>query len=214
MAFRKWGIFMLGLGVVVGSARATTTFSTVAAFNTAAALAGLAVGPTITFTGDTDITNITTLTDSSVVFTSGDMNVELISGWPDGNVIGAGTGAGSISIAPPTTYYAFGFSIVTVSGAAYPLDVTFNDGTSHDFSVTSSGSMGNAVFFGDISTAPVTTLEVSTNFNGLIFGVDDVQIGSQSAQSGTPEGPTNLLIGSGLTALYWLHRRRRQPLLV
>lgn len=210
MISHKFGIFILGLGLIAGSARATTTFNTALAFdNAVAADTGLTLAPTITFTDDADATLLTTFTDtgSDVTFTSADMNVEneTADGWSGGNLIRAGTGAGSISIAPASAYYAFGFSIVTVSGGAYPMSVTFNDGAAEDFSVTASSTNGTAIFFGVISTAPITGLEVSTASEGMTFGIDNVQTAA------TPEGSTNLLIGSGLIGLTFLHRRRRRP---
>lgn len=211
--FHRYGVLMLGLGMMAGSARATTTYSTAATFANAAATAGLVLAPTITFTTDS-CSLCTTLTDTTdpgdVTFTASyQMSVETAFGWA-GDVLEDPSGAGSsISIAPGNAFYAFGFYIVTVSGPAFPVSVTFNDGTAESFGATTSGSAGSAVFFGDISTAPITGVEVSLAFNGLNWGIDDVQVGSQSA---APEGSTNLLIGSGLIGLYWLRRRRRhQP---
>jgi hypothetical protein len=204
MFSRRILLSMLGFGLTIGSAHATTTYSSAAAF--AAALSGAGFTPTtITFTNDMCFL-CASLTDSSVEFDSTQMNIGTPAGWPDGNVLERSAGNGSISITPASTFFAFGLNIVTVSGAGFPVDVLFNDGSAEDVSLTAA-SAGSAVFFGAISATPITNLQVSTTFNFLTFGVDDVTIG---AGASTPDAPTMLLFGGGLIMLNLLYRRRRQ----
>jgi hypothetical protein len=194
--------------MLTGSARATTTYSVAATFDAAAATAGLTLSSAITFTSDS-CSVCATVTDSGITFSASEMNVETVAGWPDGNVLAPPFGDGAIAIAPSTTYYAFALNIITIAGGGYPIDIKFNDGAAEDLEFTTASSDGSGIFVGAISTVPLLNLQIVSDFTNLTFGIDNVQIGSQAA---TPEGPTNLLIGSGLSGFYWLYRRRRQLL--
>jgi hypothetical protein len=203
MGFQRFGIVMTGLLALAGAAQATTTYSTAAAFNAGILGAGLSVAPTITFTSDVCSLCATEL-DSGVLFTSDTtFNIQAAGGWANGNVLEHTGGAGTITIAPSATFYAFGLDIVNFNGSAFPIDVQFNDGTDEDISLTLP-SVGSGIFVGAIATQPITGLKVMTPFTAF-YGIDDVQIGSQSA---TPEGSTMLLIGLGLIVLHLFHRRR------
>jgi hypothetical protein len=202
MVIRKFGVFMLGLGMLAGSARATTTYTTAPALITDATTAGLTLSTAITFGSDT-CSLCVSVTDSGITFTGPQMNIET---WSGGSLLEPSTAKSSVSISQVGDYYAFALNLVTISGAGFPIDIEFNDGTSHDFTVTAA-SAGTAVFFGDISTAPITSLQIVSNFNQLNFGIDNVQFGGAAP---TPDGPTLVLIGPGLIALSLLYRRRRQ----
>lgn len=200
----RLGFGLLGLGLMIGSARGTTTYSSGAVFAAALGTSGLSQ-TTVTFSSDTCFL-CTSLTDSNVEFDSIQLNIGTPAGWPDGNTLERTTVGGSISINPASTFYAFGFNVVTVSGPALPVDIEYNDGSARDFSIPTSGSVGGAIFFGAISANPITGLQVVGPNSFTIFALDDVTIGSQAP---TPDAPTMLLIGSGLTALLVYRRRQR-----
>jgi hypothetical protein len=208
MVLRNIGIFILGLGAVAGSARGSTTYSSATTFNAAASSLNVT---TITFTGDV-CGLCTSVTDSSTTFNGGfdGLTIGTESGWTDGNVLQRSSGGGSISVAPTGPVYAFGLSIVTLSGGGFPIDIEYNDGSSEDMSETSASSGGSAIFFGVVSATPITSIQIVSNFNFLNFGIDDVELGAQAPPPAVPETRTMLLIGSGLILIHQLRRRQKR----
>ncbi|SRR5579871_2231826 len=202
MNFSRNSFFMLGIAMSAGLLHATTTFSSAAAFN--AATTG---DTTVTFTGDS-CSGCTTLSDQLIVFSdAGSMLVTTVGGWPDGNVLQEGAPGQTISIAPPTTITAFGLNIVSVVNGGFTFDIKFNDGSSQDFNLSSAAN-GSAVFFGAVSSNPITSIQFTSVGNNLSkFAIDDVEVGN--GISATPEVATTFLIGSGLLAFGFLSRRRR-----
>jgi hypothetical protein len=208
MVLRKIGIFILGLGAIAGSARGSTTYSSATTFNTGASSLNVT---TITFTGD--ICGLcTSVTDSNTTFNGGfdGLMIGPVSGWADGNVLERSSGGGSISIAPTGSIYAFGLSIVTLSGGGFPIDIEYNDGSSEDMSETTASSGGGGIFFGVVSAMPITNIHIVSNFNSLNFGIDDVELGAQAPPPAVPETRTMLLIGSGLILIHQLRRRQKR----
>jgi hypothetical protein len=236
MAFRRfvgrYGVFMLGLGMMAGSARATITYQTsLATFGTQASVTdGLTVSSPITFTGSLcstapscangvigdEYVDTTTGIEFLAFNGSGSSNVAFAS--VTGGVLNTTAGLGdSIEVIFPTSVdYGFAFNFTT----AWSFE-TFCIDTTTAFSNCASGgtsiSSGNSGFIGAINDnstpAFMPTIWLALGTSGSAgTDIQSFEVATQSAQSAVPEGPTNLLIGSGLSALYWLHRRRRQPL--
>lgn len=209
MTFRGFMASMLGLGMMVSSSSASTTYNSAAAFATDFGTSGLSQ-TTIDFTNDGGCNPCVSVIDSNTTFASGGgMTVGAVPGWANGNVLKDATSAATITISPASTYLAFGIEMVTAAaplGPGFAFEVEYNDGTAHDFSLSAAG-LGGAIFFGVISSNPITNLQVVSDESFLTLGLDDVQIGSPAA---TPEGSTMLLIGGGLILLTALRRRRQR----
>ena len=78
-------------------------------------------------------------------------------------------------------------------------------GSGIGYSVAMAATTGGGVFFGVTANAPITNLQFLANFNNLTLGLDNVNIGTQVAQ--TAEVAPFILIGTGLLLLRLLGRR-------
>jgi hypothetical protein len=229
--FRRYGILMLGLGMLAGSARATTTYcaacpNTQTAFNTAVtglSSSGLMSFPTsdlqeeeytdsstqVEFLGFTDaqVSGHTYYTEGSPT----DLTV-------DGTLLASSsvdyTAGEVIEIILPADVVALELNISSPSGASsycvLPAS-SFQSNACNNFPMVTSSS--DVEFVGLTNISPTTIWLGPANATSPTVAINSFEVfTNQSAQSAVPEGPTMLLLGSGLTALFGLHRRRRQPL--
>jgi hypothetical protein len=117
------------------------------------------------------------------------------------------TGDLSIAFANPT--YAFGFYATDVSDLGAALTVTFNDGASGSYQVTSVSGRptGSLLFFGVTSDDAIS----SVSFKGAKvtdgFGFDDLTIGTTAA---VPEPATWAMFISGFGLIGGAMRRREK----
>jgi hypothetical protein len=225
MAFRKFGIFTLGLGMLAGSAHATTSYqsSQTSFASQATTTDGLTLSSLITFTA----ANLTTIngiacgcTDDEYIDPTTGIEFLAFNGSGSGNVAFGSVAAGvlttqaglgdSIEVIFPTPVdYGFAFNFTT----AYTYETFCIDPTT-SFSTCASGgttiTSGNSGFIGAInSTAPLTAVWLALNESGSAG--TDLQSFEVANPAATPEGPTMLLIGPGLIGLLF-YRRRRQRL--
>jgi hypothetical protein len=204
MSTQKFLVAILALAAVPGAANQLAVYSTQASFEAAnptfqnlpIALAGTAV--TLTETA---------LDNSQFIFTEvgigGIQGVASISGWGSGNVIrGAGNG-GEIDITLPAAVRAFGF-YAGVIGPGYQPTISYTSGSAIA-PFTLSFSSGDPTFYGVLTDAPITNFVFSTTFPTTL-GLTNCEFADQTQ---TPEAATLLLIGFGLIAMRWLHRRHR-----
>jgi hypothetical protein len=220
---------MLGLGMMAGSARATLTYcatacagNTQSAFNTAVSgfspLAPLEGFPTLG-TPELEYTDVATgvefLGFNKSGLTTGSTNCLTVSGTLSASNNGSGAGCNTasgevIEIILPANIVGIELNI---SGAGtYCVDpaATFGALDCNNFPTVTSSS--DVEFVGLVSATPLSTIWVGGfNQTSPTVAINTFEVFSNQS-SVTPEGPTNLLIGSGLIALCWLHRRRRPPL--
>lgn len=233
MTSHRFGIFMLGLGVIAGSARATITYSaSQAAFGPQATVTdGLTLSSLITFTGalcstagtcangvigDEYIDPTTGL--EFLAFNGSGTTNEAFASVTDGVLYTAANQGDAIEVIFPTGVdYGFAFNFTTTSSG----DNLCIDTSSASFNSCPSGPTfvmsGNSGFIGALNDsptpAPLTAVWLALSASGsAATDLQSFEVATQSAQTATPEGSTSLLIGSGLIALTFLRRRRRPPL--
>jgi hypothetical protein len=226
MVFRKYGIFMVGLGMLAGSARATITYSaSQAAFGTQATVTdGLTLSSLITFTA----ANLTTINGVAcgcsddeyidpttglefLAFNGSGTTNEAFASVTAGVLYTAANSGDSIEVIFPTGLddgFAFNFTTTRNTGDTLCVGTSVGGCNGSNFA----GQFGSA-FIGALNDnptlAPLTVVWLTTPGSADT----DLQSFEVATQAPVPEGPTNLLLGSGLSALYWLYRRRRhQPL--
>lgn len=229
--FRRYGVFILGLGMMAGSARATITYQTsLATFGTQASVTdGLTVSSPITFAGaltetagvaNDEYIDPTTGVEFIAFNGSGTTNEAFAS--VTGGVLNTVAASGdTIEVLLPTSVdYGFGFNFTTAYYEGVSLCVgtgpaTFGNCLSGGTYIAQNGSG----FVGAINDylappAPLTAVWLNPQSGFSSPAGTDLQsfeVATEAADT-TPEGSTNLLIGSGLIGLYWLRRRRRhQP---
>jgi hypothetical protein len=234
--FRRYGILILGLGMLAGSARATTTYCaacvtypgnaplTQSVFATAVAgltASGLIAFPTLGAPEDeyTDpTTQVEFLGYNKSGTTEGSANCLTVNGTlsaSNNGSAGCNTASGEvIEIVLPSDVVALEVNISSPSGASsYCLDPAANFGSSDcNYNLVLTPTI-TAAFGGLVNATPFSTAWIGP----VLSTTSTVAITSFEVftdQAATPEGPTMLLLGSGLTALFWLHRRRRQRLLL
>jgi hypothetical protein len=120
----------------------------------------------------------------------------------------------AIEAALPGAIYAFAGTVTTVSGGATPYiepDITasgFGSGNANTQVVITGSS--DSEFFGVIDTAPITSVFIGPISGTSQLVLENFELGEQDAP--TPEVATFLLIGTGLTLMGVLRRRRlRKP---
>jgi hypothetical protein len=214
---RRYGVFMLGLGMMAGSARATSTYTTPSSFNSAVSGLTGVVGSAFTSAGlqpgALEYIDTVTGVDFFGFADSGGTEGAADSLSVSGGVLQASSFA-LIEIVLPANTLAVEFSIGATTSGLFCFDPTptFDTGGSCDATLFVS-SPASPQFAGAVNATAFSTVWVGPLSGSPTVTIDSFEVFSnQSTQSGVPEGPTDLLIGSGLTALYWLHRRRRQPL--
>jgi hypothetical protein len=222
MVIRRFAIFMLGLGAVAGSARATTTWycneptscgaNTSAAFTTATSslfpvggLAGFIAGG---------------LQSGSLEYIDSTTGVEFF-GFADNG--GSSGGANALAVSGTTLQASPGGLIELVLPAnilAVEMNISSSTAGGTSYCVDPAATFGR----NDCNSVVVVTSPSDVEFVGLAGATyTTVWVGSQTlntqtpviasfeiftSQSPTPEGPTMLLIGTGLIVLHLFHRRR------
>jgi hypothetical protein len=224
MISHKFGILILGLGVIAGSARASITYSTTQAnFNNKATTNdGLTVSSPITFTGaltelggsgvaDDEYIDPTTGVEFLAFNSSGSSNVAFASVTSGVLNTQAGLGSSIEVIFPTGVDYGFAFNFTTAWSGGENLcidpNTTFNSCASGGTYIASGGSGFIGAINDNPTPAPLTSVWLALSASGSAG--TDLQ---NFEVAGVPEGSTNLLIGSGLIGIYLLHRRRRQKL--
>ena len=174
---------------VSGSAGLTFSMSP-ATFAAGNLVSGVYTDPTGTVLTDYNGANIDTLMSVS--------GASLLQGL-------GGTGTG-IEIVLPANTYAFAMEITTPVGSGFTNPwVAVGDhnvgGTNYNIVIPSGG---NVLFFGIVSSTPLTELFVGPLSNGSRLQINDFELGQATP---TPEASSAVLIGGGLVLVGVLRRR-------
>jgi uncharacterized protein (TIGR03382 family) len=200
MDIRKVGIAMMGIAMLAGSARATTTYGTVAAFNAAVPSA-----TTVNFETATVGANGFVDLNTGILFSDQNGGSSLLTVLTACPIPCVGTGelkvlsGFSLNVALPAATRSFALDIATFSAGA-AVNITFDSAGHNSFIVTTNGT---DTFFGVTATAAITNFTIT---GAPPIGIDNFQ--ADGFQAATPDGPTMLLIGGGLIVLQLLRRRR------
>ncbi len=215
MDFRRFGIVMLGLVSIAGSAKATISYQgSQVSFSGQAGTDGLAVSSLSTFSG--------ALTTDG--FVTGDEYLDPTTQIEFLAFNGSGSAAQSFNLSGGTLSVTNGNTIEIVLPAGVDFGFAFNVTTpSSPFlnlceDITVAGCSGNAVvvppasgFIGAISDIPtvtaLTTIWLHPASGSPTITLQSFEVATL-ASSATPDGPTMLLIGGGLIVLHLLRRRR------
>ena len=214
MDFRRFGIVMLGLVSIAGSANATISYQgSQASFNSKAATDGLAVSSLATFTGALTTDGIT----ANDEYLDATTQIEFQAFNADGS------NPQQFTLTGGTLSVAAGNTIKITFPVGVDFGFAFNFTTTSSFEtvcedVTLAGCSGSAIilqnasgFVGAINDVPTpAALTVLWLHQGN--AVNTLQSFDVATQSATPDGPTILLIGGGLIVLHLLRRRRANVL--
>jgi|HubBroStandDraft_1064217.scaffolds.fasta_scaffold219639_1 hypothetical protein len=226
----RYGVLVLGLGLLSGSAQATISYqASQPSFSTKATVTdGLILSSLITFTAgnlttinaiacgcsDDEYIDPTTGIEFLAFNGSGTSNVAFAS--VTGGVLNTAANQGdSIEVIFPTGVdFGFGFTFATTfsSGDNLCVGTTLGNCSDNPFA-----SQSGSAFVGALNDNPTpTSLSAIWLFplNGASPNTDiqSFEVATQTTQSATPEVPTLILIGAGLV-VFRLLRRRRRPLL-
>jgi hypothetical protein len=229
-SFRKFGVVMLGLGMLAGSARATITYQATqgpgaGSFTTKAGTDSLTVSSLITFTGALCTTGCANgvIGDEYVDPTTG---IEFLAFMSDGltNVAFASITAGTLNtVAGSGDYIEVIFPAGLHDGFAFNFTTAYSNGinlcvdTSVPGPCASGGTyVGQNVsgFVGAVNDnptpAPLVSLWLYPTSGFAVSAGTDIQSFEVANPATTPEGPTLLLIGPGLIGLLFYRRRHQR----
>jgi len=219
MGFRRFGVFMLALGIVAGWARGSITYQTSqASFTTQATVTDdLTVSSLITFTGTlTELAGVandeyidpTTGIEFLAFSQSGSTHEAFAS--TSGNVLQTAAGDSIEVIFPSSVDYGFAFNFTTTS----TFETLCVDTSTGSFGTCASGgttiTSGNSGFIGALNDNPTPAALVSLWLHPQGGADDETSLQSfDVATQDTPETATKVLIGSGLIVINLLRRRRK-----
>jgi len=205
---------MLGLGMMAGSARATTAYTSPSSFNTAVSGLNGVVGSGFTSAGlqpgALEYIDTTTGVDFFGFAESGGTEGAADTLSVSGGVLEA-SAFGLIEIVLPANTLAVEFSIGATTSGLFCFDPTATFNTSGNCDATLNvSSPASPQFAGAVNAMAFPTVWIGPQSGGPTATIDSFEVFSNQAP--VPEDATLFLIGPGLSVLYWLHRRRRQPL--
>jgi hypothetical protein len=227
MGFRKFGVLMLGLGIVAGWARGSITYQTSQANFTSQATVtdGLTVSSLITFTGAlTELAGSGVANDEYIDLTTG---VEFLAfssngltheafASVSGGILNTAAGQGdSIEVMFPSGVdYGFAFNFTTASSTGDNLCVdtstaTFSTCASGGTSIAQNGSGFIGALNDSPTPAPLVAVWLHPQSGSPGTDLQSFDVATQSQTSDTPEARTMVLIGSGLIVINLLRRRQK-----
>ncbi len=226
MVFRNIGVFVLGLGIMAGTARATITYqanqSTFA--NQATMTDGLTLSSLITFTGT--LTTVGGVSNDAYIDAATGVEFLAFNQTGSSNVAFASVSGGILNtvpglgdaievIFPSGVDYGFGFNFTT----AYSFETLCVDTSPASFGNCASNgttiTSGNSGFIGALNDNPAPGALVSVWLHPYNNGSADTdlqsfEIGTQASAPSVPETRTMFLIGSGLILIHQLRRRQKR----